>query len=353
MTKEKRIKDMILRASEEESLYWYDFLKQLFSPYNNTKLPGSSAYNPKRNPNLTTYEDPGLLLKNEKKIVKNYFKDKIPDDKILIRCGLFEEKYLTLKIKIILNDQSTLTFSNEIFNGRDNHYFQMMKLQYSRMMNEIPLDCYTRYTFIFDKLIDVYNNYSNYLNEYRKTKKITEISKVSAEQLANKYFNDYELKIEGEKIFFSINYFDKIELKYTFTTKNLVQSFENIKNNFDKTLKFFTSFDGYNQIKIEKINRENEQHKGFLAKEEIQELLNNEIELRKKIQEYIYPKIQMNGKKAIISQENFVLRCFLEENNICSNPINAKEEMDKFKKIFKEVCNEEKEKRILELCSKN
>ena len=353
MNKEKKIKNLILIASHEEADYWYNTFSELFSPYKNTNLLGTSVYNHKKNKNLTTYNDPQLLLKNEKETVKNYFKGKIPDEKIKIRFNLFEEKYLNMKIKIFLDDESTLLFTNEIHNGRDNHYFQMMRLEYSRMLRLININAYTKYTFIFDKLIEVYNNYSTYLNDYKnvklqneKNKKITEITKVSAEQLANKYFENFILNIEGENISLIINFRENFLLKYKFHTDNLVTSFENIKNTFDKTIKLFTSFNKYNIIKIEKIDRENETHKPFIAKEEIQDLLNNEIKLRKQIKEYIIPKIEMRGKKPFIYHEKILPRYFLEDNNICGRPLKAEEEMDSLQKIFNEICTEEKNKII-------
>ncbi len=353
MTKEKKIKDLLLKATDDEAKYWDNFLSEMFDPFNNKDTPGTSAFNYKRNKNLKNPKDSGLLLKDEKEIVTNHFKGIIPKEKIKIRFGLFEEKYLIIKIKIILEDESSITFENEICKGRNENYFQMMELKYSRIQHKISINGYASYSFIFNRLIEVYNNYSNYINDYQnvkieneKTKKITSISKVSAEQLANMYFDDYVLETEGKRLTLTINYLKIFSIKYSFTSDNLAKSFENIKNNFDKTFKFFTSFEEYNNIKIEKINRENETHKPFIAKEEIQELLNNEMELRNKITEYITPKIEMRGKKPFIYHENFLPSYFLEENNICGKPIKAQEEMDKLKQIFKEVCTEEKNKII-------
>ena len=143
---------LALRPTEDETEYWYNFFDNLFSLYE--KNPNPFDYNhvvPKKNENWVSFQERNLYVELDKEKIVNYFKGRIPDDKISFEFTLFEKKYLTFVIKILLSDNNEIILKLKLLkNVWDGSIIEHLTINYSRIIPTVHLSEYTKKEFFFD-----------------------------------------------------------------------------------------------------------------------------------------------------------------------------------------------------------
>lgn len=309
------LREKELGLSNFERKFWVEELKKQFP--SKWDLRGS--------------KDNNIFYESDKEKVSKYFFEKIPSDKIKIEYNFLKDKYLLFTITINLDKDFDFICEYTI----DDKYNTLIKrvniglskLKHHEYISNFNLD-YLKIETIFDEIVEFYHNYSKlvYLLEEKKLtkekkEKLITINKVSVENLAALYFDNYELEIDVEHIKLTLKYLDNVEISYRIKTDNFAATFSLIKEKSDMLKTNLIELSNCNHYYIEKLNLNKNTHNTLVAPEKIKELLSSKEELENDIKSFLKNTFEERKEIALINNELSFFYDYLKYKSIVTHYI--------------------------------